>query len=99
MGLVALLAIALLLLSPPVTNSVWAQQCQAAPGGPPCERAGGPSSLGDPAGVDLTVGNPFHPLSGNKYQEEVDAAPEPGVPVEMEASGGLRSPSRPSGSP
>lgn len=79
MGLVALLAIALLLLSPPVTNSVWAQQCQAAPGGPPCERAGGPSSLGDPAGVDLTVGNPFHPLSGNKYQEEVDAAPEPGV--------------------
>src|SRR5690606_30119901 len=32
----------------------------------------------DPDGSDLTVGNPFHPVTGNKYQEIVDAPALPG---------------------
>ena len=55
-----------------------AQQCSAAGGGPPCESFAGIASLGDPDGSDLTVGNPIHPITGNKYQEELDAPPLPG---------------------
>ena len=55
-----------------------AQQCQPAGGGPTCENGDGLASLGDPDGSDLTVGNPFHPITGNKYQEEVDAPALPG---------------------
>jgi RHS repeat-associated protein len=56
-----------------------AQQCRAAGGGPPCETGTGVASLGDPDGIDVTVGNPIHPITGNKYQEEVDAPPIPGL--------------------
>lgn len=52
-----------------------AQQCAPAGGGTPCETASGVASLGDPDGSDLTVGNPIHPVTGNKYQEEEDAPP------------------------
>ena len=55
-----------------------AQQCAPAGGGTPCETASGVASLGDPDGSDLTVGNPIHPVTGNKYQEEEDAPPLPG---------------------
>jgi YD repeat-containing protein len=56
-----------------------AQTCAPAPGGPTCETATGVASLGDPDGSDLTVGNPIHPLTGNKYQDDTDAAPLPGA--------------------
>ncbi len=55
-----------------------AQACEPAAGGPPCETASGIASLPDPDGSDLTIGNPIHPITGNKYQEDVDAVPLPG---------------------
>ncbi len=55
-----------------------AQQCSPAAGGSPCGFADGVASRADPDGGDLTVGNPIHPITGNKYQEELDAPPLPG---------------------
>ncbi len=56
-----------------------AQVCMPAAGGPVCESGSGVASLGDPDGTDLTVGNPIHPLTGSKVQDEVDGAPLPGL--------------------
>src|SRR5690606_19169814 len=59
-------------------SPVVAQQCRPAAGGTPCETVGGIASLADPDGSDLAVGNPIHPVTGNKYQAELDAPPLPG---------------------
>ena len=66
------------LLWPAFVMPLAAQQCRPAGGGSPCETADGMASLGDPDGGDLAVGNPFHPITGNKYQEELDAPALPG---------------------
>ncbi len=68
----------ILLLAAWFSAPLGAQQCAPAGGGPACETASGIASLGDPDGSDLTVGNPFHPITGNKYQEELDSPPLPG---------------------
>lgn len=56
--------------------------CPAPPGGgsPSCGGAG-PASVGGggTGGVSVGGGNPINLLSGNKYQEETDLAPLPGV--------------------
>ncbi|MFG6443580.1 DUF6531 domain-containing protein, partial [Roseateles sp. LKC17W] len=56
--------------------------CPAPPGGgsPSCGGAG-PASVagGGTGGVSVGGGNPINLLSGNKYQEEIDLAPLPGV--------------------
>jgi YD repeat-containing protein len=62
----------------PVVGPATAQTCSPASGGPPCETSVGIAGLADPTGIDLTIGNPIHPITGNKYQEEVDALPLPG---------------------
>lgn len=55
--------------------------CSAPPGGSTSCGGGGPSSLSGGAGGGVAVGggNPINLLSGNKYQEETDLAPLPGV--------------------
>ena len=74
----AILAAMIAILAATAGAPLAAQQCQPAGGGPPCESGDGLASLGDADGSDLTVGNPFHPITGNKYQEEVDAPALPG---------------------
>ena len=77
-NLVVALIVLVAFLAGLACRSAVAQQCTPAGGGPPCETEDGVASLGDPDGSDLTVGNPFHPVTGNKYQEEQDVPPLPG---------------------
>ena len=47
-------------------------------GGAPCGGSG-IASLGNGSGTNQGAGNPIHIITGNKYQQEVDLAPLPGV--------------------
>ncbi|MGE0315708.1 MAG: DUF6765 family protein [Lautropia sp.] len=73
-------AVAILLAAalPFAAEPVHAQSCSPADGGPTCPASSGAASLGDPNGIDVSVGNPIDPITGNKYQEDVDAPPLPG---------------------
>ena len=54
--------------------------CVSNGAGSPCGSAAGPASQpASTTGQNVGVGNPLNVLSGNKYQEEVDLPPLPGV--------------------
>lgn len=54
--------------------------CTAPPGGSPtCSGEGPASQGGGTGGVSVGGGNPINLISGNKFQEEIDLAPLPGV--------------------
>ena len=55
-----------------------AQSCQPAAGVSPCAAQSGIASLSAPLSINLAVGNPIHPLTGTKHQDEIDAPPLPG---------------------
>jgi len=52
--------------------------CSPSSSGNPCDGAG-PASIGNTSGTNQGAGNPINVITGNKYREEVDLPPLPGV--------------------
>lgn len=70
----------LLSLSPlaPATAADPASGCGASPGGAPCDGSG-PASQGNGSATNQGAGNPINLTNGNKYQQEIDLPPLPGI--------------------
>jgi RHS repeat-associated protein len=52
--------------------------CTGTPGGAPCGGSG-PATQGNESGTNQGAGNPINVINGNKYQQEIDMPPLPGV--------------------
>ncbi|MEN6587884.1 MAG: DUF6531 domain-containing protein, partial [Sulfuricella sp.] len=73
-----LILLTLSLAAIPLAQAADPSGCGASPGGATCDGSG-PASQGNSSATNQGAGNPINVTNGNKYQQEIDLPPLPGI--------------------